>query len=140
MTDTAIAEQPTGIEGRLIDAIAKFFMDNAAWNIYKTFSEGKELDKDFWDDNLSNSILLHNREGVDKDILIVQIREATEEGYLTLSNVEEKDEGNWELLKSMDVLAFDITEDGIAYIKPFIKDKLVEHFQGIIDKVKEIES
>jgi len=127
-----------GIKGRLIDAIADFFMSNTAWNIYKTFSEGGELDDDFWDENLSSSIMLHNREGVDKDILIGQIRQATDEGHLMNSNVLKEDEDQWEQLKSMDLIAFDITEKGLKYIKPFIKDKLVEHFDGIITKVKEI--
>jgi len=131
-------EKIVGIKGRLIDAIAEFFMSNTTWNIYKTFAEGSELDVDFWDENLSNSILLHNREGVDKDILIVQIREASDEGYLVNTNVLKDDEDEWEQLKSMGLLAFDITEKGLDYIKPFIKDKLVEHFEGIITKVKEI--
>ena len=142
MNDIATTEKEevktSGIEGRLIDAIAKFFMGNTTWLIYKTFAEGKDLDDNFWDENLTDSILLSNREGVDKDMLIVQIREATDAGYLTLANVLEEDEDEWEQMKAMNILAFDITPEGLAYIKPFIKDKLIEHFDGIITKVKEM--
>jgi len=124
------------MEKKLIDSISLFFMNNTSWMIYKTFAEGGELDANFWDENLSSSILLSNKEGIDKDMLIVQIREATDGGLLTLANVLEEDEDEWEQLKSMNILAFDITEKGREYIMPFIKAKLTEHFEGIIGKVK----
>jgi len=137
MTDTTENNTPViGIEGKLIDAIADFFMGNTTWLIYKTFAEGRELDEQFWDEHLSSSIILHNREGIDKDMLIVQIREATENGYVTLANVLEEDEDEWEQLKAMNMIVFDVTEAGRDYIMPYIKDKLIEHFEGIINKVK----
>lgn len=131
-------ELKPAFEGKLIDAISDFFMSNTSWLIYKTFAEGRELDESFWEDNLSNSILLHNREGIDKDMLVVQIREATEAGYVTLANVLEDDEDEWEQLKAMNILAFDVTDSGREYIMPYIKDKLIDHFNSIITKIKEI--
>lgn len=125
-------------EGKLIDTIADFFMANTTWLIYKTFASGQELDEKFWDENLSDSILLNVIDGIDKDMLIVQIREATEGGYVTLANVLEEDEDDWEQLKAMNILAFDITESGREYILPYIKNKLIEHFSGIIEKVDKI--
>lgn len=139
MSEKKEVAKTSGIEGKLIDSISKFFMNNTSWLIYKTFSEGKELNEDFWKENLSDSIMLTTQPNtVDKDMLIIQIREATEGGYVTLANVLEEDEDEWEQLKAMNILAFDITEKGFDYIKPFIKDKLIEHFKGIIDKVKEM--
>lgn len=136
---TELEPKTSGIKGKLIDAIGDFFMNNTTWLIYKTFAEGNELDDSFWDEHLSDSIVLSTKPNtIDKDMLIVQIREATDAGYLTLANVLEEDEDQWEQLKSMNVLAFDITKDGMQYIKPFIKDKLVSHFEGIIEKVKEL--
>lgn len=136
---TEIAEKTSGIKGKLIDAIGTFFLSNTTWLIYKTFAEGKDLDDSFWDEHLSDSIMLTTKPNtIDKDMLIGQIREATDAGYVTLANVLEEDEDEWEQLKSMNVLAFDITESGLEYIKPFIKDKLIEHFDGIITKVKEL--
>lgn len=125
------------MEGKLIDNIGDFFLSNTAWLIYKTFSGGEELDDNFWEENLSASILLRAT-GIDKDMLIVQIREATEAGFVTLSNVLDEDKDEWDQLKSMDILAFDITEEGRNYIMPYIKTKLIEHFDGIITKINAI--
>lgn len=139
MSEEKVEYQHPLMHTKLIDYIADFFMGNAAWLIYKTFASGKSLDKQFWDDNLSDSIVLLVEEGsIDKTMLIFQVREATDAGLLEHNNMAEDDEDEWEQMKSMGMIVFTITERGRDYIMPYITNKLVEHFEGIIDKIKEL--
>lgn len=117
------------MEGALVDHIVKFYVNSVAYNLYAEASKGN-IDPNFFDDLLSETIVINGLQGSMKDILTVQIKEAVADGYL---NVEDEDD-----LGAYQAIPIDLSEKGKAYIITEVIKGMTDHFQNVIDKVNDI--
>ena len=76
------------MEKTLVNHIVDFYVGSVAYNLYSEATKG-DIDTSFFHDMLSQTIMISGLQGSMKDIIMVQVKEAIDDGYL---NVEDEDD------------------------------------------------
>lgn len=122
------------MEEKLIEKVSQLFMKDISWNVFESHVSEDEIDKETFTNRFNIPLAINFESGVEKDMLKVQIEEARDEGYIEIP--EEMDD----VIDQMTgIMVFDLTEKGREFILPYVKDKLVEEYRKVIDKINSIE-
>jgi len=120
------------MEKKFTETVTDFLMGESYRRILST--EPDNINQELLDDIFDNPVVLifnTQQDDVHKDMIIVQMKEAFEEGYIHGLG----EEGDF-LDLSMNVRPFDFTDKGKEYFTLLLKSKIEEKVNKVLEAVK----